>query len=377
MNPFGESFGYQPNTIKSLFESLFILGEKYGFNSITQIIYDIFNEYKFDDIKKLIKLFQSCVYEEEVIINCLKLLQYGLSIKELIIIIDYIKQIQTYKRDSKIQDNQQKPDFLNYCDDLKSIFFNPDELPKLNEILYYVCFYRLTSKSIDNKICIKLMPYIETKYFNDIKKENWFFIDGKIINDNSKTNIILNHYCNNIFKIYYEFDDKFIVFDDNEIRIDYNEIQKLNNYKIKIKFSLVDFASSFITEFMAFKYSLPHEYIIYNDEITHDKCDNIIMKKIIDYNKSKVFGNIELYGYFENNNGIELGDIYLQSRYYNGKSGDIKCFISDNDWKCFEFDTFIKSVSDIVVRPKPKKLEKSEDDEETLSDFSSDDFNDD
>lgn len=363
------------------------LEEKYKIANILRLFSDIFTKYDADIIRTLYTRLNNQKYTEEIIVNCLKLLQYGLSINELTIITDYIScNPSGCKFYSKMQDNQQKPDFLKHRGDLKSILFNPDELPKLNEILYYVYIYESNSELVNDKIYINLKPYIETKYFNVSKNENWFFTDGKIINDNSKTNIILNHYYCNIFKIYYEFDDEFII-SDNQIIINHDEIQKLNNYKIKIKFSLVDFASSFITEFMAFKYSLPHEYIIYNDEITHDKCDDIIMKKIIDYNKSKVFGNIELYGYFENNNGIELGGIYLQPGYYNNESSDgIEYFTNDKDWKCFEFDVFIKSVSDIVVKPKPKKLEEkiqvkieqftqqeSEDDEETVSVFSDSD----
>ena len=78
--------------------------------------------------------------------------------------------------------------------------------------------------------------------------------------------------------------EHFTVIDD-QIIIDYDEIQKLNNYKIKIKFILDDFASSFMIDFMAFKYDLPHDYITHECEITCDKCDNVISKNAIDFNK--------------------------------------------------------------------------------------------
>lgn len=167
--------------IKNLFENMLSLDEKYESDNIFQLFYDIFMKYNLDDLKELITDFHNYNYEEEVIINCLKLLQYGLSIKELIIIIDYIDQMQMFK-----SDEQQKPDILNYCNELESIFFDPYRLPKLNEILYYVHIHKANFESVSNKICINLKPYIKTKYFNTTKKEHWYFTGGKIINNNSK-----------------------------------------------------------------------------------------------------------------------------------------------------------------------------------------------
>lgn len=384
---------YKINNIFQIFSNMLSLDEKYESDNIFQLFYDIFIKYNPDNIKKLIVNFQKYNYKENIIINCLKLLQYGLSINELIMIMDYINQIQIFKHESKMCDWQ--PDLLKYCNELESIFFDPYQLPKLNEILYYVYEYRQNSKSVNDKIFINIKPYIETKYINFIDQNlEWNFTDGKIINDNSKTNIILNHYYGNIFKIYYEFDLEFTVI-DNQIIIDYNEIQKLNNYEIKIKFVWDDFVSSFITEFMAFKYDLSidgYDFYVYGM-----KWDDYRIEKIerdIDYhNKNKY---VKLYGCFKNKDNIELDGVYTYNYNDNYLMFKRLQYYKDVKNKCTSFDKFIKELQlnietktkkseeklQLIVESKSKKQEKklkikiekiqqqeSDDDKETVSDF--------
>lgn len=388
---------YKINNIFQIFSNMLSLDKKYESDNIFQLFYDISIKCNPDDIKKLIVNFQKYNYKENIIINCLKLLQYGLSINELIMIMDYINQIQIFKHESKMCDWQ--PDFLKYCNELESIFFDPYQLPKLNEILYYVYKYQPNSESVNDKIFINIKPYIETKYINFIDQNlEWNFTDGKIINDNSKTNIILNHYYGNIFKIYYEFDLEFTVI-DKQIIIDYNEIQKLNNYEIKIKFVWDDFVSSFITEFMDFKYDFSINYG-YDFYVYGMKWDDYRIEKIerdiAYYNRKNKNKYVKLYGCFKNKDNIELDGVYTYDYNYHCMIFEQLRYYKDMKNKCTSFDKFIKELQlnietkskkskeklQLIVVSKSKKQEKklkikiekiqqqeSDDDKETVSDF--------
>lgn len=108
-----------------------------------------------------------------------------------------------------------------------------------------------------------------------------------------------------------------------------------------------DFASSFMIDFMAFKYGLPHDYITHECEITCDKCDNVISKNTIDFNKEHENEYIKSYGYFENDDNIELGDIRIykcEENFKNSRICNLGYYMYGRIWKIIRFDRFIKEL---------------------------------
>ena len=336
-----------------------------GFNKnieIISLLFEIYNEENLtkEDILNLLKIFQACECEDEIILKSLRCIKRYQNLTEVLnsiklisdfnsgpnIIHNYFKLLTLLNNKNEIKNFQtlllflkecrelkekyngkfKLPDFINLSDKLEAIIFDPDLLPEIQETLKCTFAPDLNP----NNFKLEAKEVIETIYGPNF---NLYYHNGYL---SYYRNEISFGYFENIFHIYYNHSTnyKFDTNEDNEQRYIQNIIDLKPgdvHKKIKINIKALD--------------------VLLRDCLYIKNGFEVSIKEKQSCRHNEIDMNL-FEAYFEKNNDeYELSDLHLNSNWVSNKQNQLEPKFTKEEICKLKQTFYLSKLIDITKNP--------------------------